>query len=495
MSKFGLRKLGFGILLFGMTVCCYTASPVKAAETDVPIDDTNFPDSTFQKYVKSNFDTDKDGSLSESERNAVKKIVVNVDPFSSQTKITSLAGIEYFPNLTVLECESNSLAGLDVTKNKKLQELEQKKAYIESLPEKDAKDNRIYNYVTEDSEPYNKDTADGTAENPYIYYCNKDVFAYGSFYNSLRPQKKSDGTYTDGKYVKFIICKKDSDGKMVFESVETGDEVVDDSTESNGDTKEVTVQKYEPVADDSISPNVKDVDGSTMPMDYDKSRSWYVFSGEEVGKSLQDYLDELENEDNWNDEDDWEELEGYTEKELAEAINDKESEVKKLDIQLRKLKLELETLQDSINDGVVYAKLDGVVKSVGDPDQKQDDGNAFLVVTGDDGLYVSGTISELLLDEVKPGTVVTANSWESGMTFEATVTSVSDYPVSGNSWGEGNPNVSYYQYTAYMEDSSALKNGEYVDLAIQTNQSETGGIYLDKAYVRQEDGKSYVMMS
>lgn len=373
--------------------------------------------------------------------------------------------------------------------NKKLQELEQQEAYIESLPEKDAKDKRIYNYVTEDSEPYNKDTADGTAENPYIYYCNKDVYAYGSFYNSLRPQKKSDGTYTDGKYVKFIICKKDSDGKMVFENVSSGDEVVDDSTESDGSIREVTVQKYEPVADDSISPNVKDVDGNTIPMDYDESRTWYVFSGEEVGKSFQDLLDEIE------EEQDWEEPEGYTEKELTEAINDKESEVKKLDIQLRKLKLELETLQDSIDDGVVYAKLDGVVKSVGDPDQKQDDGDAFLVVTGDDGLYVSGTISELLLDEVKPGTVVTANSWESGMTFEATVTSISDYPVSGNSWGEGNPNVSYYQYTAYMEDSSALKNGEYVDLAIQTNQSETGGIYLDKAYVRQEDGKSYVMIA
>lgn len=376
--------------------------------------------------------------------------------------------------------------------NKKLQELERQEKYIESLPEKDSKDSRIYNYVTEDSEPYNKDTADGTRENPYIYYCNKDVYVYGSFYNSLRPKKKSDGTYTDGKYVKFIICKKDSDGKMMFESIETGDEVVDDSTESDGDIKEVTVQRYEPVADDSISPNVKDVDGSTMPMNYDGSRMWYVFSGEEVGKSLQDLLDELENENTW-DEDDWEEPEGYTEKELAEAVNDKETEVKKLDIQLRKLKLELETLQDSIKDGVVYAKLDGVVKSVGSPDQNQSDGDAFIIVTGDDGLYVSGTISELLLDEVKPGTVVTANSWESGMTFEATVTSISDYPVSGNSWGEGNPNVSYYQYTAYMEDSSALKNGEYVDLSIKTNQSETGGIYLDKAYVRQEDGKSYVM--
>lgn len=211
--------------------------------------------------------------------------------------------------------------------NKKLQELEQKKAYIESLPEKDAKDNRIYNYVTEDSEPYNKDTADGTAENPYIYYCNKDVLHMEVF--TIRCGRRKIRWHLYGwKICKVYYLQKRQRWEMVFESVETGDEVVDDSTESNGDTKEVTVQKYEPVADDSISPNVKDVDGSTMPMDYDKSRSWYVFSGEEVGKSLQDYLDELENEDNWNDEDDWEEPEGYTEKELAEAINDKESEVK-----------------------------------------------------------------------------------------------------------------------------------------------------------------------
>lgn len=119
MSKFGLRKLGFGILLFGMAVCCYTASPVKAAETDVPIDNMTFPDATFLKYV-GRFDKSGDGKLSESERNAVKKIVVNFDSLNSQTKITSLAGIEYFPNLTVLECEKNSLASLDVTKNKKL---------------------------------------------------------------------------------------------------------------------------------------------------------------------------------------------------------------------------------------------------------------------------------------------------------------------------------------------------------------------------------------
>lgn len=132
MSKFGLRKLGFGILLFGMAVCCYTASPVKAAETDVPIDNKTFPDATFLKYV-GRFDKSGDGRLSESERNAVKEIVVNFDSLNSQTKITSLAGIEYFPNLTVLECEKNSLTGLDVTKNKKLQELNCDKNNLQSL--------------------------------------------------------------------------------------------------------------------------------------------------------------------------------------------------------------------------------------------------------------------------------------------------------------------------------------------------------------------------
>lgn len=152
-------------------------------------------------------------------------------------------------------------------------------------------------------------------------------------------------------------------------------------------------------------------------------------------------------------------------------------------------------MEKSATDGVVYAEVDGVVKTVGDPDEKPEQGQAFLVVTGDDGLYVKGTISELLLDDVPVGTVVSANSWESGMTFDATITEISDYPVSGNSWGEGNPNVSYYEYTAYIEDSSALRNGEAVDLSISTNQSDGGGIFIEKAYVRSEDGKSYCMIA
>ncbi len=471
---------------------------------------------------------------------------------------------------------------------KRKKELEAAIEKMENLPEKDEKDNRIFNYVTEDSIPYNADTADGTEQNPYIYYCNKDVYAYGSFFNSIRAERNG----TPGKYVRFIICKKDSDGRMVMEEVpeepgtselpdpwgtqepgtgetqpetqepgtselpdpwetqEPGTSETQSSSETQepgtsespvpGDTQQpadtqqpgdtqrpeqggntelsgeqaadnrslsaetmivsnpVRFSRYMlddnnakvPVPDGSIVPNEIVFNGNNFPTVYDDDRMWYVFTGEEVGDTLQDLLDQIE------EEQDWEEPDGYSEKELAEAIDEKQEELKKLDLELRQEKLKLESLESAASDGVVYAKLDGVVKSVGDPDD-EDGSGAFLVLTGDDGLYVSGTISELLLDTVKPGTVVTANSWESGNTFQATVTEISDYPVSGNSWGDGNQNVSYYQYTAFIEDSSALKNGEYVDLSIATNQTESDSeaIYIEKAYVRQENGRSYCMIA
>lgn len=389
-------------------------------------------------------------------------------------------------------------------------ELEQHEQALEALklPERDEKDSRIFNYVTEDSIAYNADTADGSESNPYIYYCNKGVYAYGSFFNSIRPD--ADGT--GGVYVKFIICKKDASGRMVFEDVASeektdetksaenaevtadagSDELVDEVQSNARDTEnaELEVTFLVPAVDTSVNPNTIVYNGNALVTEYDDDGMWSVFTGEEVSDSVQDFLDELDADDDFNEE----EVSGYTQSELIEAINEKEYELKKMDLERRQQELQLQSLKETVADGIVYAKIDGVVKTVGDTDGGDD--GAFMVVTGDDGLYVKGTISELLLDEVKPGTIVTANSWETGNTFEAVVTEILDYPVEGNSWGEGNPNVSYYEYIAYIEDSSALKNGEYVDLAIATNQTDDGeGIYLEKAYVREEEGKSYCMIA
>lgn len=89
----------------------------------VEINDTNFPDLDFQKYVNDKIDTadttsgKKDGKLSKAERDAVTEISI------TNTNCTDLTGIAYFANLTELNCYHNKLTTLDVSKNAKLSAL------------------------------------------------------------------------------------------------------------------------------------------------------------------------------------------------------------------------------------------------------------------------------------------------------------------------------------------------------------------------------------
>lgn len=86
----------------------------------VEINNTNFPDPAFQKYVRDNIDKAdttsgrKDDKLSKAERDAVTEI--NID----NQNCTDLTGIAYFANLTELNCYHNQLTTLDVSKNAKL---------------------------------------------------------------------------------------------------------------------------------------------------------------------------------------------------------------------------------------------------------------------------------------------------------------------------------------------------------------------------------------
>lgn len=190
---------------------------------------------------------------------------------------------------------------------------------------------------------------------------------------------------------------------------------------------------------------------------------------------------------------------GYTEKELAEAIRNAEKNIRDLELQKRSAELQLQQMKNGATDGVVKATVDGIVKTVGDKENPPVDGSPFITVSGSEGLYVTGYLSELMLEEVQVGQIIYANSWESGRSFEATIQEISPYPSeSSNSWGDGNPNVSYYPYTAYIADTEGLKNGEYVDLTMTATYSEdetAAFISLPKAYVRQENGRSYVLIA
>lgn len=95
------------------------AGKILAAGDGVEISEKNFPDEIFRTYVKEQFDEDKDGFLSESERDGVENIDVSSE-VNSGKKISSLQGIGFFTELQSLYCNYNDLTKLDLSKNEKL---------------------------------------------------------------------------------------------------------------------------------------------------------------------------------------------------------------------------------------------------------------------------------------------------------------------------------------------------------------------------------------
>ena len=98
----------------------------STTSSKIKINATNFPDAKFREYVKG-FDTNSDNYLSLSERNNVVTINCRFK------EISSLKGLEYFPEVTHLDCNNNALKTLDVTQNTKLYELDCSNNQLTSL--------------------------------------------------------------------------------------------------------------------------------------------------------------------------------------------------------------------------------------------------------------------------------------------------------------------------------------------------------------------------
>ena len=121
----------------------FTFLPISAfAATDsygpVYLDDRIVPDDTFREYLLKQFDKDHNGTLYPAERYAVTEIDVN------DKNITSLKGIEFFPNLKKLDCGHNRLTSLDVSKNTELTYL---KCSYNRLTELDVSKNTELTYL------------------------------------------------------------------------------------------------------------------------------------------------------------------------------------------------------------------------------------------------------------------------------------------------------------------------------------------------------------
>lgn len=182
---------------------------------------------------------------------------------------------------------------------------------------------------------------------------------------------------------------------------------------------------------------------------------------------------------------------GGTAAEIQQQIKDKEKEIRDYQLDIKETNLEIKDIQKKLNNQTIKSTLNGVVKTVGDPEKESNDGKPLIQVVSSEGLYVQGTVSESKMNKLKVGATLSGYSYDNGVSFTAEVREISQYPSDN---GQDGANASSYPFTAYIADASGLSNNSWAELTLLDEGDGPGeGIYLEKPFVRTENGQYYVM--
>ncbi len=310
------------------------------------------------------------------------------------------------------------------------------------------------------------ESATGTIDNPLRFLVQEDAFIYGSFFNELKEK---------GLYAVIEIRNNDEiGGELKAAHTFNGNYLRDYGAD------EVFYAKTLEVANGSGFTYGGGIE--TTPNSSGGNDSSNEGNGSNGGReTLPDIYDYEDNSS------------GYTAQEIAELAKDKQEEIKRADLNYRKLQLELKMMRDSLKDGIVYAKKDGVIKISHAPNDIPNDGSPFIKIVSGEGVMIQGSVSELLLDKVQIGQSINATSWETGESYTATVASIDDYPSSSYYYGEGNPNSSYYNFYAYIDNGEELPENTYLELSFDIQDSGENMMFIPQAYIRNDAKGKYVM--
>ncbi|MCQ2508034.1 MAG: HlyD family efflux transporter periplasmic adaptor subunit [Dorea sp.] len=180
----------------------------------------------------------------------------------------------------------------------------------------------------------------------------------------------------------------------------------------------------------------------------------------------------------------------YSRAELAEMVSDAVAQMKDLNLSLREAKIKLKKDQLVADTGKVKADFNGVIMEVNDPDNLEP-GEHIMTVKGTVNGTVTAYLSEMRLSKIHVGDQLSVMAYESGNQFEATIREVGKEPEDGYmSWGE-NPNNSYYPIILEPNEQVDLNMGEWCQVSFGEGQQTSNNIYIQLAYVRDDEGGSY----
>ena len=189
----------------------------------------------------------------------------------------------------------------------------------------------------------------------------------------------------------------------------------------------------------------------------------------------------------------------YSESQLKLMVERKENELAELTTNLRGQTLSLDAARAELDEGNVRSLINGIIVEINDYETLEI-GLPLLVVYSEKGYMVEGSISELNYTKLTDGQIVTVSSWRTGSSSDAVVSDIKDFPAryASGSTGMENPINSYYSFSAMIDTKDELEVGDWVEIIIEGSslgEPNEDEIYLPNAFIRQENGRSYVLVA
>lgn len=179
----------------------------------------------------------------------------------------------------------------------------------------------------------------------------------------------------------------------------------------------------------------------------------------------------------------------YTRSELNEMIQEKNAEIRDLDLQLRQAQLQYKKMENEKDNTTVYSKLNGIVSYVGNPSDKL---KPYIKISAGSGNIVQAHVDEWSIHDIKIGQGASITDWMSGEEYTGTVCNIGTYPVSDIVYEGSSTNASYYPVLIELSGESNLNENDYVGVTFDVADEESNSFYLESSFVLTEGGQKYV---
>ena len=186
----------------------------------------------------------------------------------------------------------------------------------------------------------------------------------------------------------------------------------------------------------------------------------------------------------------------YTKEELAAAIRETQDTIRDLKLSNQRNQLQIKKYQNTIENGTVIAKMDGVIEELDVSEEQIGKGEPVVRLKGEGQSIVSVNVSEWMIDKVHVGDELSVLCYDNGESYAGKITEISLTPLAEEGMSYGSATASQYPVTITITDENEMDQYSWV----QVNLEEKGDsdepemvISLPLFMLKDENGNYYVM--